>query len=197
MTCIISLMGFNDPSTIMKLADSPYRVHRYREYYRILTHAFVHADYIHLAFNMLALYTFGNMVEQYFQLYMGEMGRFYFLCMYIISIIAGSLPSLMKHKDNPGYVSVGASGGTSGVLFASLIFSPWSGIYVYFIPMPAIVGAVLFLVYSTWAAKRGQDNINHNAHFYGAIAGFVTTIILKPELFSLFVAQLQNPQFGG
>ena len=196
LTCLVSIPAFSNPDWIFKLADRPYLVKRNKEYFRLISHAFVHGDWMHLLFNMLALYTFGTTVEMYYGAYISQtMGSTLFLMMYIISILAGSLPSYIKKSDNPEYLSIGASGGVAGVMFAFVIFNPWHIIYIYFIPVPAIIGAVAYLVYSSWAARQQRDNINHDAHFYGAIAGFVTTIALNPSLLAEFIQKVLSPEF--
>ena len=149
-------------------------------------------DLTHLLFNMLALFSFGRNVEYYFSKFYGSNGTLYFTLLYFGAILAASIPSYFKHQDNYGYTSLGASGGTSAIMFASLIFDPWSTILIYFIPVPAILGGIGYLAYSSWASKNSNDNIAHDAHFYGAVFGFLFPILVKPELLNFFISKLMS-----
>ena len=143
---------------------------------------------------MFVFYQFGEAVEGNFIFYFGElMGRINFLLLYLGTIPFANLSTLYKHKDDPYFASVGASGAVSGILFAYVIFNPWNILLLFFIiPVPAFIAAVLYLIYSSYASKQGQDMIDHDAHFYGAIFGFLLTIILNPEFFSMFLDKLIN-----
>jgi membrane associated rhomboid family serine protease len=121
------------------------------------------------------------------------LGSALFLVMYLLTIILADTPTYFKHQDNPHYAAIGASGGVSGVLFAFILFMPWSMLGLFFvIPIPAIVFGVLYLWYESYAAKNSRDNIGHDAHFWGAIAGIVITIIYKPSIFTNFLNNLVN-----
>ena len=162
-----------------------------KEYYRLLTSGLIHADYIHLFFNMFALYSFGKQVEMTFE----AIGRpFVYPTLYILAIIASSLPDLVKYKNQSYYRSLGASGGVSAVLFSSVYFFPWSGVMIFPIPfsIPAIVFAGLYLVYCVYMSKKGGDNINHSAHFWGALFGFVFTFLYDPSHGRIFIEQIMN-----
>lgn len=188
LSSIISIRGFEKPFYNQQLAHHPYSVRNHRQWYRMLTAGFIHGSWAHLLINMFVLWMFGERIELYFvQLWGPTMGRMLFLLVYLITVIGANIPSLIKHKENPGYYSLGASGGVSGIVFIFILFHPWEILRLYFIlPIPAIVLGVLYLVYSHWASQNSRDNIDHSAHFYGAIIGLLLTIALKPALLTLF-----------
>ena len=118
------------------------------------------------------------------------MGRVIYLLLYIVMIVLADIPSFIKHKKNYGYSAIGASGAVSGVLFIFILLRPWSQLELYFfIPIPAIVFGILYLIYSSWASKNARDNIGHDAHFYGAVAGMVLSAILLPNILGEFIQQ--------
>jgi len=175
-----------------KFKFNAYLVMHRKEWWRMITSGFLHANWSHLFFNMLALYFFGELVEQYFVLIFGSLGRLLYLLMYLLAIPVSSIFDLLKNKNNHYYNAIGASGAVSAILFASVLFDPWIGIYMMFIPIPipGIVFAPLYLIYCQFMSKRGMDNIGHDAHFWGAVFGFVLPILLKPTLFLYFINQL-------
>jgi membrane associated rhomboid family serine protease len=195
ITCLISIAGFSNPKIINELIFWPPAITNHRQYYRFVTCGFVHANFMHLAFNMFTLYFFGRIMELY---YMGRLGleHYYFFILYIGALIISVLPTYFKQKNNYNYRSLGASGAVCAVLFAFVLLEPWQTIYVFVIPVPAIIYAVLFLVYSMYMSKKGGDYINHDAHFYGALFGIVFTLILRPHLFNDFLDQLSHPHFN-
>jgi membrane associated rhomboid family serine protease len=200
-TVIVSYLGFNRRENIELLKHSPFLEVNKKEWYRLVTSGFVHADWMHLGVNMYVLYEFGRIVEQYFLILFGPGGRFIFLLMYLLAIMAGALPSLMREKENITYGAIGASGAVSAVVFIYIMMAPWSMLGIMFIiPMPAIVAGVAFLWYSSWADKRKVRSfsgrpVGHMAHFYGAIFGMVFVAILKPEVLMDFWVQLIHPSW--
>jgi membrane associated rhomboid family serine protease len=188
VTALISYQSFNNPNLFHKLKHTPYLVDRQKEYYRFLSSGFVHADWMHLIINMFVLYQFGEYVEHKFVFYFGDlMGRLNYLILYLATLLLSDIPSFFKHRENPHFSSVGASGAVSGIIFVYVLFQPWSILLLFFIiPIPAIIAAVLYLVYSSWASNRARDFINHDAHFYGAIAGLLIALAMKPSLFQVF-----------
>ena len=191
-TIIISVQGFSRIDILEKLKHSPYVEVRNKEYYRLLTSGLVHADYIHLGFNMFVLWQFGEAVEHIYEGIFGEgIGRLLYLVLYFTAIIFADLPSLRKHKDNPAYASVGASGAVSAVIFAFILFHPWAEMSLYgIIPFRAVIGGALYLVYEQWASTNSNDNIGHDAHFTGAIYGIMFTVLLQPSIYNDFIEQL-------
>ena len=183
-----------------KLILWPYQVKRKNEWYRLVSSGFLHADLPHLFFNMFTLYFFGSNLELLFgDLNLG--GSATYLCLYFGAIVISDLPSYVKYKDAYGYRSLGASGAVSAVVFATIVFSPWSSIYIYFLKISALLYAVLFIAYCIYMGKRGQDNVNHDAHLWGALFGLGYTLILvamqKPALFDYIFRELQHPSLFG
>lgn len=202
LTCLVSFMCFTNSSLFEKLQFNPYKVYHGKQYYRLITHALVHADWIHLIINMFVLWQFGTVLEKYFLSRVPLFGIVeipsfvYFIIMYIGATIVASLTTLYKYKDVYHYNSVGASGAVSAVLFACIFFDPWMKLGIFFvIPMPGIIFGVLYLWYSNYMSKKGNDNINHDAHFLGAMFGFTFPILINPQLFYHFINQLINFRF--
>lgn len=161
------------------------------EYYRFLTSGFIHADYTHLAFNMLSLYFFGDAVQAYYEYYNPEYGQFLYVAMYLSGVVVANLPSYIKHKRNFHYHSLGASGAVAAAIFTTILFNPAQKIYLYFaVGIPGVVFGGLYLWYSAYAASRSNDNINHDAHFYGALWGIVFTLVLFPESLNSFLRNI-------
>lgn len=173
---------YRNPSLYYKWMLNPYRVIHERQYYTVLTSGLLHADFMHLIFNMITFYFFAFKLET-------MLGSFNFLILYLGSMILSDISTIVKHKNNPDYNSVGASGAISGVLFSYILFSPFSKLILFPIPIPipAVIFAVLYLVYSQYMAKKGGDMINHQAHFWGALAGIIITIILEPRSIGIFI----------
>lgn len=192
ITVLVSLAAFNNQELLNKLMLWPKKMDTPAEYYRFISCGFIHADYIHLFFNMFALYMFGEVVQGYYS-YIGN--PFLFPIMYLTGIIASSLPSYAKHKNNSYYRSLGASGGVSAVLFAYVYFAPWQIIRIWFVPIPGIIAAIGYLVYSAYMDKKGNDNVGHDAHFWGAVYGFLFTLLFDPTHGRIFFEQLIHPSF--
>jgi len=194
IACIVfSLIAFNNASIFGRFLFSPFAVTHYKQYYRLFTHAFLHGDYMHLAFNMYALYLFGQALEeQYFVMLFGAKASFYFILLYVGGIFFSTLFDLVKQKDNPNYSSVGASGAVTAIVFSAILINPTMGMGIIFIPVfiPAWLFGMLYLFYSWFMGKKQMDNIGHNAHFWGAVFGFVFTILLKPALLPRFFTEI-------
>jgi len=190
ITCIISITAFSRPGEIDKLSMWPYMVKEHKQYYRFITAGLVHADYMHLGFNMLTMWFFGKYIEIMFQQIFG--GKLYFLLFYVLALIISDIPSYIRHRNNYSYRSIGASGAVSAVVFAFILFQPWAKIIVFVIPMPAILYGVLFLGYSVYMSRRGGDGINHDAHFWGAVFGVVFPLAIKPQLATYFMEQISS-----
>lgn len=195
ITTLVSVVAFGNDQVFSKMKFNPYQVYHRKEYYRLLSHGFVHADWLHLIVNMFVLYSFGSAVENYFdQLEAAEMmkyGKAWYTFMYLAAIIFSSVTTLKKYKDNPLYNSVGASGAVSAILFCSIFFNPWAKLGLYFvIPMPAIIFGVGYLIYSQYMSRRNMDNVNHDAHFIGAVFGFLFPLLIKFSFINIFINQL-------
>lgn len=195
ITSIVSVMAFSNRQLFAKLQFNPYQVYHRKEYYRLISHGFVHADWMHLLVNMIVLYSFGNAVESYFGQLEAEglmnHSGIWFIFMYLAAIIFSSVTTLKKYKDDIYYNSVGASGGVSAILFCSIFFNPWAKLGLYFvIPVPAIIFGVGYLIYSQYMSRRNVDNVNHDAHFVGAVFGFLFPMLIKFSFVYIFINQL-------
>lgn len=191
VTMLVSWQAFDKPKLMQRLILWPPAVERQRQYERLLTHGFIHADWPHLLFNMLTLYIFGSQIERVLDRLIGPLGFVFF---YVTAIIVAILPTYLRHRHDANYSSLGASGGVSAVLFAFILLAPWTLIYIP-IPMPAIVYAVGYLGYSFWMDRRGGDNVNHSAHLSGAIYGVLFMLLVDSRIGPIFLQQLTNPQF--
>lgn len=191
LTSSVSVYAFKNHELFNKFKLNPYLVVHRKEYMRIFTHALLHSYWGHLIFNMLTLYFFGRLVEKYF-ITIFPAGKLLFGLLYILGILVSSIPTVLKNKNNHLYNSVGASGAVSAVLFAGILFDPHMSIFIMFIPIPipAFLFGIAYLVYSQYMSRQDKDNINHDAHFYGAVFGFTFPILLKPALISYFFTML-------
>lgn len=194
-TALVSIGAFNNQEMFNNFKFNAYAINKNKQWHRFISYGLIHADWVHLIINMFVLWSFGNIVEQYFNHYFGFKGRLFFLLLYLGGLVLSTVYSYEKHKKNAYYNAVGASGAVAAVLFASIILHPTGGVGLLFLPdnlrLPAPAFGILYLVFSAYMAKRGRDNIGHDAHFFGAIFGVIFVILLKPVLFSHFVKQLQ------
>jgi membrane associated rhomboid family serine protease len=190
VTAGTSFYAWNNADIYNKWIMNPYLVKKNKEYLRFLTSGFIHADIPHLVFNMISLFFAGQFLEQVFENAFGLIGAYIYLGLYLLGIIVSDIPTFLKNNRNYNYNSLGASGGVSAVLFSFIIIAPVAIIRVYFIPMPAFVFGILYLVYSYVQADKESDNINHDAHFYGAAFGILFTIIVMPEVIFSFLNQI-------
>lgn len=191
ITVIVSIAAFNSPTLKARLIFWPPAMQK-GQYDRFITHGFVHADATHLLFNMITLFFFGSVIESFYRQYFYDLG---FVLFYLGGLIFAILPSYLKHKNDAHWASLGASGAVSAVLFAYILFSPWHLIFVFFIPVPAIIFALLYVGYSLWAGQRDGDNINHSAHLWGAAYGVIMTILIQPKVLPHFLNQLLQIPF--
>lgn len=192
LTCLVSFAAFRNPDTSAKLLYSPYIIHRNRgEWFRAISMGFVHSDGAHLIGNMLTLFFFGRSVERLFS-------PFEYILLYLTALACSVAPSYPKRKDNPDYAAVGASGAVSAVVFATVLFAPWNVILLkFFIPLPFIVYAVGYLIYSGYQARKEPgDGIAHDAHLWGALYGVAFTLLVHPEVMHRFVDELMHPKLG-
>ena len=196
LTVATSIIGFTNPTFLSKGMLNPYMVHHRKEYWRLLTSGFLHAGFFHLLINMFVLLGFGSVVESYYMQVFPQNGNIYFAILYLGGILVANAPSLNKHKDNVYYNSLGASGAVAAVLFASILFDPWQKIYIFgVLPLPGVILGPLYLFFEYTMSKRGGTNVNHDAHFYGAVFGLLYTIILDPTILKYFINVLMNPPF--
>lgn len=179
ITSVISFTAFSNQKVMDDLIFYPPAITQRNQWYRFVTNGFIHADITHLAFNMLSFYMFGEEVEKEFNSHFAEKGRMMFLLMYATGIIVCLIPTYLKNRNNYQYRSLGASGAVSAVVFAGIFLFPSIKIGLFILPpiIPGFVFGPLYLILSVYMAKRGGDNINHSAHFWGAIWGIVFVIV--------------------
>jgi len=184
VTIVISLLAFSSESLLGKLMLHPYSVYRGQRVYTIITSGFIHKDWTHLIFNMVSYFFFAFRLETY-------LGHWQFGLLYMASLVFSDMPSIVKHKDDYWYHSLGASGAISAVIFSGILFDPRSSMYIMFLPIPIAswLFGILYLVYCWYASKQSHDAINHDAHFFGAISGIFITIILYHQIIPHFLQQ--------
>ncbi len=202
ITCIISYMAGLTPQERMsrnglfdKLKHYPVAEKGNKEFYRMLSSGFLHGSWTHLIFNMYVLWTFGETIENQFMSTFGSMGRLIYVLFYLSAIVVADIPSYFKHQNNPGFASIGASGAVASILFVFIMFRPMDGLMFIFFPFfafPAIVLGIGYLIYSSWANKNSRDNIDHSAHFAGAIYGIIFIIALHPSVITTFLSRIQE-----
>jgi membrane associated rhomboid family serine protease len=182
ITIIVSLIAFYNENIYARFMLHPYSVSRGRRIYTLITSGLIHADWMHLILNMLSYFFFAFQLEAQF-------GHWQFGLLYVLSLVLSDLPSVSKHKNDYGYHSLGASGAVSAVIFGAILFDPLNPIYIMLIPIPiyGVIFAILYLVYCNYASKHARDNVNHDAHLFGALSGLMITIILHPQVVPLFI----------
>ncbi len=201
VTLLVSYLGFQNPGLFHALKHDPYAERTNSEYHRLLTSGFLHANWMHLGVNMFVLYFFGRYAEAEICGY-GAINNFSFgstagpvvyLGLYLLTIVIANLGTFFQYGSQPGYSAIGASGAVSGATTLFGIFLPWEMILLYgILPIPAIVAAVGFVVYSQYASRNNDDNIDHSAHLYGALAMPLIYIAFKPGLAAHFLSSLVN-----
>jgi len=191
----MSFFSFNNATAVSRMIMNPYLVSTRNEYYRFLTSGFIHKDFTHLLFNMFSLFFFGQNVEFAFKQIFDGFGGTFFILLYIMAIVVSDLPTFFKHRNNPGYNSLGASGGVAAVIFASIILSPLNDICIYFFCAPGFILGTLYLVFSFYMGRNSNDGINHDAHLYGALFGLLFCAILYPSSLPQFIEQISSWRF--
>lgn len=193
ITCIVSIIAFSNREIMTRFQLNPYSVIHRGEWFRVVTHGFLHADYMHLFVNMFVLFMFGGVVEDYFRAFFGDKAILYITLMYFGAIIVSVLTTLQKHKNDVWYNGVGASGAVSAVLFSSVLFQPITSLCLYgLLCLPGFIWAVAYIVYSYYMGKKSGGNTNHEAHLYGALFGIAFTLLLRPSTGLEFIQQIMN-----
>ena len=183
ITCLVSFAAFNNEKLRNDMLFWPAEISSRNQFYRFLSYGLVHADLMHLAFNMLALYSFGQFVEK--NLFsnpnlFGTRGSIFYLVLYVSALIVSTIPDYYKNKNNYDYRALGASGAVSAVIFAGIMIEPRLPIQIFFIPwaIPGFLFAPIFLALSAYLSKKGSDNIGHLAHISGALYGLLFTLVV-------------------
>lgn len=188
---LVTYVSWQRPELHRRLMLNPYDTIRGREYYRLLTSGFVHNNTTHLFLNLFTLYFMGKGVETIFAMNFGASGPFLYIVLFVTAVIVANIPTTLKYKDSPHYNSLGASGAVSALVLAFILNDPQQELELYFfIPIPGYLLGVLFIVYSVVMSKRNVDNINHDAHLFGALYGMIFMLALRPETFSDFIGKL-------
>ena len=178
-TVAISLLAMNNESLMDKLIFHPYSVARKNQLYQYITSGFIHADFMHLAFNMFSFYMFGDLVEQYFSMLFGASGSFFYLLMYFSALIVCLVPTYYQHKNQYNYRSLGASGAVSAIVFAGIFLQPTMQIGFFIIPpiIPGFIFGPIYLGLTAYLSKQGHGGINHSAHLWGSLYGILFLIM--------------------
>jgi membrane associated rhomboid family serine protease len=182
ITVLISFQANKNSDLKQRFLYIPYQLKHNDEYYRIISHIFIHADISHLAFNMISLYFLGSTLSFYFIDYYGlQLGTAYLLLLYFAGAIFASLPSFLKNQDNPTYRSLGASGAVSAVIFAAIIWNPTMSLGIMFFPfpIPAYIFGPIYLVIEYFLMRRGGTGVAHDAHLGGALFGILFVLLLN------------------
>ncbi|MFM6934537.1 MAG: rhomboid family intramembrane serine protease [Flavobacteriales bacterium] len=188
-TIIISLWANNNIELKERMLFIPYRIKHQQEYGRFITHGFIHADFPHLAFNMMTLFFMGEYLYGEWMNVYGNNGAIYFCVLYFSGMIAATLFPMIKHQDQQEYRSLGASGAVSAVLFAVILWNPTLSLSLMFIPIPipAYIFGPIYLLFEYYSLKKGNTGIAHDAHIGGAIFGLLFVLMLDPQKAIQFV----------
>lgn len=192
ITVLTSILAFNNKEFFAKSTLRPYDVVRKGEWWRVITHAFVHGDFPHLFFNMFVLWSFGLNVEHIFKL-QGSVDvisnpRLTYVLLYMGGVLLAGLFDVVRFRGNPYYSSIGASAAVSAVVFTSIFYNPLNSIYLFgVIPIPGIIFGILYLVYESYSTKKTSDGINHYAHIVGAVYGFIFPLLFGAGQIDIFL----------
>jgi membrane associated rhomboid family serine protease len=196
LTVLVSVVAMNNASLKYKYVFFPYRMRSEKEHYRLISHAFLHGDYLHLFFNMFVLFHFGRIIELLLVQKNGLfVGSIQYVLLYFLGIVAAAIWPFVRHQNNPAYMSLGASGAVASVLFAVIIWLPDAPLYLLFIPfeIKAWVFGLLYLGFEYYQSKRdGQTGIAHDAHFGGAIFGIVYILWVDIDIGKAFIHYIFN-----
>ncbi|MBO9620969.1 MAG: rhomboid family intramembrane serine protease [Niabella sp.] len=201
ITVAVSVWGFSSVKVIDELIFFGPAISKNHQYYRFITHGLIHADVMHLAFNMLTFYSFGGLLEAFFSspVIFGADGMIYYIVLYVGGLLISSIPDYYKHRDDYQFRSLGASGAVSSVIFASIVLFPSMPLRFFFIPIdiPGWVFGGIYLLVSAYLNRQGGGRINHGAHLWGAIFGIIFVIVfvsLKGQInvFEEFIRQIRH-----
>ena len=206
ITVLISMNAMNNSDLKYKMMFIPYRVNHNKEYPRILSHVFIHADWGHLFFNMFSLYFLGKVLlfgvylddngnviyEGFMQTYGNVNGQIHFVLLFVLGGIFASIIPYLRHRENPNYMSLGASGAVSAVIFAFILWCPTMELNLLFIPIPipAFIFGPLYIGLEIYLDKRGKGNVAHDAHLGGAIFGILYVLFINIDKGKGFILSL-------
>ncbi|WMX13499.1 MULTISPECIES: rhomboid family intramembrane serine protease [unclassified Aureispira] len=196
ITIYTSYRYMEDSDEKRRMLFNAYAIDKYNQWYRFFSHGLIHKDWVHLGLNSFVLYMFGGQLEMDLKStrYFGPlMGPILYLTLYLTGLAMSSVYSFYKHRYSSSYNALGASGAVSSVVFATILLSPLGGIGIIFIPIriPAFIFGGLYLAYSAYKSKQGNDNIGHDAHYWGSVWGFVFLLIFQPKLLLDFIDQIK------
>ena len=196
ITVAASLAAWQNHSLMSKWIFNPYQVWHRKEYFRFISSGFIHKDTLHLLLNMFVFYMFGDIVESIFLAsFPAPVGMILYGTLYLGAIVVSDIPTFLKHRNSPHYNALGASGGVAAILFSYILFQPLDKLCLYGLPFlcfPGILWAAVYVIYSYYAGRKGADNINHDAHLYGALFGLIFTIIALPSVVQNFIEQMRH-----
>jgi membrane associated rhomboid family serine protease len=198
ITCLASFPAFQNDNLKDKFLFWPYRINKQNEYYRFMSGALIHADTMHLLFNMVTLYSFGMAIENFlYPIFFHEQSITLYVILYLTAIIFSCIPDFFKYKNDYHYRALGASGAVSAVIFSAILLEPAMPLRFFFVPIdiPGWVFGFIFLGLSAYLSKRGGGNIGHNAHFWGGVYGLVFTYLASRafsnvDLLNRFIEQV-------
>lgn len=192
ITVISSILAFGNQPLMSNCIFNPYVIDKRKQYYRFITSGFIHADLMHLFFNMYALYLFGLNVELALTEIFNDLGPYLYVALYFSALIMSATFSFFKHEDNPRYNALGASGAVSAILFVSIILYPTQKLMIFPIPffIPSYILGPAYLLYSYYMGRKGTDNVGHDAHFFGALWGVLFIVLLLRDAIRHFFQQL-------
>ncbi len=194
---LTSLAAFNNASIMARFQFNPWSIVNRKQYIRLVSHGFLHANWMHLFVNLFVLWSFGGSVIMSFSVLFPGKAEILFLLLFFTALPLASIPSLFKNRHNPNYNAIGASGAVSAIVFVSIFFHPYHPLYLFaIIPIPGIIFGILYLWYSAYMARQQIDNIGHDTHFWGAVYGLIFPILFEPRLIIHFFNQLLSPLFN-
>jgi membrane associated rhomboid family serine protease len=192
VTVAISFYAFNKRELQGRLMMNPYLIKTKGQYYRFISSGFVHKDHLHLLWNMFSFYFFGAAVERDFGSLFGKAGMYLFIVLYLSALVVSDIPTYVKKRNNATYNSLGASGGVGSVIFVFIILEPLQSICLYIaFCMPGFVFGAGYMAYTYYQGRKSKDNINHDAHLYGALYGLLFCAIVYPSSLPLFFQQVR------
>ncbi len=191
ITAVLTHLAFRKPELHNRWIFNPYNVYTSNQYWRFVSSGFIHANYFHLVINMIALFYFGKTIEFISSADNFWAGKLFYLTLYLGGIAVANIPAYFRYKHLPIYNSLGASGGVASVLFGSILYRPIVPLFgINF--LPAFLLGILYLAYTFWQKRRMADNVNHDAHFYGALFGITFTVSLNPDVARGFLNQISQ-----